>query len=109
MKVGDILENKKIICNKCYGEIENKNNLLTTFKFFKIVPYHSKCYSEELKSLNTFVISNKPINGMGSNIFTIITTVLALILIFLGNKGFAFLLFIPLVRLYSLLMIENSI
>jgi hypothetical protein len=103
------LGTKKIICNKCSREIESKDNLVTTFKFIKIVPYHSKCYSNEIKSLKTLVISNQPINGMASNILTIFITILALILIFLGDKEFMFLLLMPLVRLYSLLMIENRI
>jgi hypothetical protein len=104
-----IIVEKKIICNKCSKEIENKYDLITTFKFIKIVPYHSKCYSEELKSINTILVSNKPINGMSSNVVTVIASFLAVILFFIGKQEFVLLLFVPLIRLYSLLMIENHV
>ena len=103
------MKNKKIICNKCAKEIKSKDELVTTFKFIKIVSYHSKCYSDELKSINTIFISNKPINAMVSNIVSITISILALILILLGNEEVIFLLIIPLVRLYSLIMIENHV
>lgn len=109
LKGGIILGNKKIICNKCSGRIKSKYNLVTTYKFIKIVPYHSQCYSDDLKSLNTIFVSNKPINGAFSNISTIIITIIAFILIFLGYRESILLFLMPLARLYSLFMIENRL
>jgi len=56
-------EKKTIYCQRCVGEITDKDDLVVTNNFLYIVPYHEECFSKELKGLSTIFIGNSPING----------------------------------------------
>jgi hypothetical protein len=62
---------KNISCEKCLQDIIDKDDLVVINKgLFSIVPYHYKCYVEEMKSFYSSLLS-KPINTRVSTIETI--------------------------------------
>ena len=103
------VKNRDIICKSCLTEIESREELVSVFDAFEIVPFHSACYSNQLKSYKSFFVSNEPINSMGYNIKAGLFGVVGLILIFIKDIRFLgiILMISPLIRLYSWFKIER--
>ena len=73
---------KTIYCEKCAGEITNRDDLVVTNNFLKIVPYHGECFSKELKGVSTILVGSSPINGTASNVSTIIAVIIGIAVLF---------------------------
>lgn len=108
---GTMREKKIIYCEKCVGEIKSKNDLVITNKFIYIVPYHEKCFSNELKGLSTIFVGNKPINGTSGNVGTVLAVILGIVVLFIQELRFlsAVSLLILCVRLYSWIHYERHL
>jgi phosphatidylglycerophosphate synthase len=84
------MTDKEIICSKCKKQITSREELVTTMKFFKIVPYHNRCFSEDLRTRKSFFVSNRPINvSFARTLFAIllITGLIIVYILMLDKKG----------------------
>lgn len=104
---------KVIYCEKCVGEIEHREDLVTSTSFLTIVPYHEKCYAKDLKGFKTISLSNYPINGITSNVATIIIFILGIIWLIVAEdleKWVSILFLVPVIyRLYSYIVFERHL
>ena len=102
---------KSIYCERCCGEIANKNDLIVTNKFLSIVPYHEKCFSKELKGLSTIFVSNVPINGTSSNVCLVILLIIGVISLFIKELRYvsALALISLCIRIYSWFQYERHL
>jgi len=68
-----------VLCNACKKPIRTKDELITSFYFLKIKPYHSSCYSKNLKSFRTILLNNYPINSIATMFHIILSSIMGLI------------------------------
>ena len=106
------MKNAKVICEKCNGVVESGEDLVTTTLFLPVVAYHEDCFVDHLKGSRGFILSGVPINGLYSNITTILCVILAIIsLVFF--ESMAILFFASLIpisyRLYSYFIYERPL
>jgi hypothetical protein len=103
--------NKTVYCNKCYGEITSRDDLVVTNKFLSIIPYHEKCYSGELKGLSTMAVGNKPINGTASNVSIIAAVIIGIVCLFIKELRYISVvsLLALCIRLYSWFQYERHL
>lgn len=105
-------KHRKVICERCAGEIESKEDLVTTLSLFTICAYHNECYANEIKGMRSLFVSNVPINGTYSTFGTILLTILLLgVVLFLELTPWVILLSLFFIgtRLYSYLAIERVV
>lgn len=105
------MSKKNVYCQKCSGLIIAREDLVVSITLFlAVVPYHESCFSNHLKGVQSFFISNAPINGVASNIVMVIVTIAVLFAFILGEIWIA-LLTIPLfvIRLYSYIAYERHL
>jgi len=97
------MKEKRIYCERCVGEITNREDLVVAFQLLEIVPYHSSCYSKSLKGFQTLFVGNEPVNGPIGTLKAIIFFIIVLILLFNPTIRFlgVILLIPPGIRLYS--------
>lgn len=105
------MKNKVILCKKCKGQIKDIDDLVVTNSFIWIVPYHARCFANQLKGLNTVHVGNKPINGTMGNTWTILSAILGIILLFVeGMRYLSIVLFLFIfVRFYSWFRYERHL
>lgn len=98
-----------VICEKCSDVIESKDELITTTLIFAVVPYHERCFANDLKGAKLFFLDNYPLNGFSGNFFFILSIIIGLLLlIFTENKWFSALALIPIAyRMYSYFFYER--
>ena len=109
----------QVICYSCKNPIKTKEDLITAIYFIFIKPYHSSCYSSNLKTLRTIFLKNRPINGISGTVGAILAPLIGifLFLVFADLKGWFFPIFIliffvfllPFIRLYSYYKFENPL
>lgn len=102
---------KTIYCHFCSGEIKSRDDLVVTDYFFRLVPYHSKCFANRLKSMETIFIDNKPVNGTMANVWVGIAIVFGTITLLIPETRYysiLFFLYLP-IRLYSWLKFERHL
>ena len=75
--------NKNVHCERCCGEITNKNELVVTNNFLSIVPYHEQCFTKKLKGVSTLFVGNSPINGTMWNIGTVLAIIIGIVVLFI--------------------------
>lgn len=88
---------KKVICERCNGEVTSEYDLVTDTNVFSVVAYHVDCYGKVLKQGKSFFLGNQPLNGAVSNFMTILLVIFTVILFF---TGYFFPVFILLVVLF---------
>ena len=102
---------KTIYCQRCVGEITDKDDLVVTNNFLSIVPYHAECFSKELKGLSTIFTGNSPINGTASNVSTVLAVIIGIVVLFISELRYISvisLLFLC-VRFYSWFQYERHL
>lgn len=107
----EMKKNKKIYCEKCCGEIINKDELVVTKYCLSIVPYHEACFAKELKGISTMVIGNSPINGTMSNIAIVLMVIIGISVLFIPEIRYISLmaLLILYIRFYSWFKYERHL
>lgn len=83
-------------CEKCLGEIELRDDLVTATMLFSVVPYHEDCYAKDLKGAKTLFLNNQPINGFSGNFMTLFAFVVGIWLVIFADGG---------MKLYSVLFL----
>lgn len=73
---------KKILCRRCNKEIRIKNDLVVSNTLFLCSPLHSSCYGKKFKGLNIGSYSY-PVNSLNFGIFTFVSILVSLMLIFI--------------------------
>lgn len=104
-------ENKVIYCEKCSGEITNRDDLVVTTNVFSVVPYHGKCFSRELKGLSGIVVGYTPINGIMGNLGAVLAAILGIAALFIKELRYISILstlFLG-IRLYSWFKYERHL
>ncbi|MBN2259298.1 MAG: hypothetical protein JW702_02010 [Clostridiales bacterium] len=90
------MKEKLVLCNKCGRMIESREDLVTAVNFVFVEPYHTKCYSRGVKSLNTVFLSNTPINGFMGNVSAVFSAILSFGFLFSSDmRIFSLIFFIP--------------
>lgn len=97
-----------VICEKCSGEIENRDDLVTAILLYFVVPYHEECYASDLKGAKTFFLDNQPLNGFSGNFIFILSIIIAFLWIFIADsKWYSIIALLPIgYRIYSYLIYE---
>lgn len=106
------MKHTKVICEKCNGEVVSSADLVTDTYVVGVVAYHERCYVQDIKGGRSFFLSNVPLNGFASNLTTIFTIIIALLLAIFADseRVIALLAIIPLgYRLYSYLVYERHL
>lgn len=104
---------KEIYCEKCSGQINDREELVTSTVFFFVAPFHEQCFSKSLKGWQTIYLGNVPINGLSGNIRALVALIAAIILFLTTNGTYTLisilLLIVPILRLYSWLAYERYV
>ncbi|MFD1017618.1 hypothetical protein [Thalassobacillus hwangdonensis] len=69
---------RTIICHYCKKKIVDRDELITGARWFKVKPFHMKCFGQLEEETAVFVKSWKPLNGIPGN-----TSFLIMLAIFL--------------------------
>lgn len=101
---------KKVICERCNGEVTQEYDLVTDTNVLSVVAYHVECYGKDLRQGKAFFLGNEPLNGKVFNFITILSVILSTILFFTINFFYG-LLPLPLLfyRGYSFFVYERPI
>lgn len=75
---------KKVICERCNGEVTQEYDLVTDTNALSVVAYHVECYGSVLKQGKSIFLGNQPLNGAVSNFMTVLAVFFTVILIFTG-------------------------
>jgi hypothetical protein len=102
------MSEQMVICEKCAGAIKNRDDLVTAVLIYAIVPYHEKCYANDLKGAKSFFLDNQPLNGFSGNFIFILSIIIAFLwLLFGDSKWYALIALLPIgYRLYSYFVYE---
>jgi hypothetical protein len=101
---------KEMHCESCLLPIENRDDLITVWAFFKVRPYHRSCYENSLKGAALFV-GNQPINGFSGNLTAFAAFIVAWVPLFTNVTPAISIVccLIVLMRLYSFLRFEKQL
>lgn len=61
-----------VYCRYCYEDIKDRDELVTATNYFRIHPYHYRCFEEVEQETIATVRSWKPLNGPMGNITFVI-------------------------------------
>ncbi len=112
---------ERVMCRACNREIKKAGDLIVSWYFVFVRPYHASCYAKNLLSLRTVFMKNYPINGISGTIGAIFAAVIGIVFFFLALFSgsianlafyliFAVIVFItPVVRLYSYYKYEKPL
>lgn len=78
-------DRESIICHECGLPIESQRDLIVTWSFLILRPFHTACYGEALKDERTFRLSNYPMNGPWATLWAVIGGLLAFIFLLLPS------------------------
>lgn len=105
-------EDKLILCEKCAGRIQSRDDLITTLAPIRLVAYHNRCFAEEIKGFQGFFMDHSPVNGtlstIGAVIFAIVV-LLSFLFDWLPWYGHVFLSLFCAVRLASWISYERHV
>ena len=104
------MKRRKVICEKCYGEIESSEELVTDILVLSVVAYHEKCYGSDLKRGGGLILSGQPLNGWMGNATFILSLIFSIVVLISFQDWFLLFLvsLIPIVyRLYSYFYYER--
>lgn len=100
------------ICRYCYKEIQDRDELVTASNWFRIRPFHYRCFELVEQDTRTIAGAWSPINGRVGLITVVLMVVLAVVLLtteLLGGIGdlIGLLALYPvLLRVFSYLLFE---
>ncbi|MFQ3543418.1 hypothetical protein Q7A53_04980 [Halobacillus rhizosphaerae] len=106
---------KPIICRYCSKEIRDRDELVTASNWFRIRPYHFRCFSLLEQDTKTVAGAWTPINGRTGLVTVLIMVVLSIVMLgtsLLGGIGdlIGILALYPvLLRLISFITIESRL
>ncbi|WP_035509952.1 hypothetical protein [Halobacillus karajensis] len=78
------------ICRYCYKEIQDRDELITASNWFRIRPYHFRCFELLEQDTKTIAGTWTPINGRVGMVTVILMGILAVVLLMthlLGRIG----------------------
>lgn len=64
-----------ITCWECGEPIESREDLITSWRWLAVRPFHSPCYAKTLKGFRTIFTYNYPINGFSGNFAAVVGVV----------------------------------
>lgn len=104
---------KVVTCSSCNGVIKYRDEFVAGLFFVAIIPYHTDCFSRELKKSTALVLANEPINGVLGTFSAVVSGLASLGFLFFGVglfKWFALLLAIPtLYRMMAYVLYERHL
>ncbi|MTI49864.1 hypothetical protein [Sporosalibacterium faouarense] len=102
---------KFIHCEKCKGQINNKEELVVTTILFDIVAYHDECFSKDIKKAKGLFIDNRPINGSLGNIGVVVSLILIPLAYYVLEYRFLAFVFLlaPLIKFISWFKYERHL
>ncbi|HLC62454.1 MAG TPA: hypothetical protein VJI52_05560 [Candidatus Nanoarchaeia archaeon] len=68
----------QVICHSCKKPIKSDKDLVTALYVFLVMSYHSACYSNRLKSIETVFLKNYPVNGVSGTLSAVIAPIFGL-------------------------------
>lgn len=78
------------ICRYCYKEIQDRDELVTASNWFRVRPFHYRCFELVEQGTRTIAGTWTPVNGRAGLVTVILMVVLALVLLatdLLGGIG----------------------
>lgn len=92
---------KPVFCDHCKKPIEDKDELVTATYYFRIKPFHFRCFEKYIKHSAHGAFTYRQINGTTGNISFLLTIVLALIVTVIGQYSW--------IRLFGILILTYSL
>ncbi|WP_181349325.1 hypothetical protein [Thalassobacillus sp. CUG 92003] len=68
---------KSNICRYCYKEIRDRDELITASNWFRLRPFHYRCFELLEQDTRTIAGNWSPVNGSAGNVTTVLMTILA--------------------------------
>jgi len=101
-----------VYCRYCFKDIHDRDELVTATNWFRIRPYHYRCFEEVEQETIATVLTWKPLNGpMGNITFTILLAFVGLMALTdlfgeIGNLLGALSLYPIIIRILSVFIYE---
>ncbi|MFC7062717.1 hypothetical protein [Halobacillus seohaensis] len=103
------------VCRYCFKEIRDRDELVTASNWFRIRPFHYRCFELVEEDTKTIAGTWKPINGRAGLVNVFLMLVLAVWMLTTGTLGvigdlLGFLALYPiLLRVLSFVLIESRL
>ncbi|QAS51782.1 hypothetical protein [Halobacillus litoralis] len=103
------------VCRYCYKEIQDRDELITASNWFRVRPYHYRCFDLLEQDTRTIAGAWTPVNGRAGLITVILMVIFAAVLFmtdFLGSIGdlIAILALYPIfLRIFSFVVFESRL
>ncbi|GGD02764.1 hypothetical protein GCM10007216_36940 [Thalassobacillus devorans] len=78
---------KHVICHYCKKKVKDRDELVTASNWFRIKPFHYKCFKEQEQEITVSINAWNPVNGPAGNLSFIIMFVLAVWMLFTDTLG----------------------
>lgn len=72
---------KDVVCVDCFEKVESRDDLVTSFRWLSVKPFHAACYAKSIRGLRSFFVNNYPINGAMYMVGAVITSLIGLFLV----------------------------
>lgn len=111
---GDTRMDSKI-CKYCKKEIKDRDELVTASNWFRVRPFHYRCFQKLEQETSAMWLAWTPVNGPSGNVTVLLMLVLAIWMLVTNTLGLIgdligiLALYPILLRLISLFSIENKI
>ncbi|ARI78187.1 hypothetical protein [Halobacillus mangrovi] len=69
------------ICRYCYKEIQDRDELVTASNWFRVRPYHYRCFEKLSQETETVGGNWTPVNGMTGLVTVILMLILAAVML----------------------------
>ena len=73
---------KDVVCVDCFEKVERRDDLVTSFRWMAVKPFHAACYAKSIRGLRSFFVNNYPINGAMYMVGVVISLLIGLFVVF---------------------------
>lgn len=67
----------QVLCSECLDPIETNADLVVSWRWFAVRPFHRECYVDALKDHRDFFVGNHVINSWSGDIGAVLSLLLA--------------------------------
>ncbi|SFG46210.1 hypothetical protein SAMN05216353_14518 [Halobacillus alkaliphilus] len=76
------------ICRYCYKEIRDRDELITASNWFRVRPYHYRCFELLEQDTKTIAGAWTPVNGLTGMVTTVLMMILSVLMFTTNILGF---------------------
>ncbi|MFC0523348.1 hypothetical protein ACFFGV_07100 [Pontibacillus salicampi] len=104
-----------VYCRYCTKDVEERQQLVTATNYFRILPYHRRCFEKVEEETIALTRSFKPVNGLAGNVTAFVLLAVALLFAFtpllsmIGNVIAVLCLYPVVLRVISYFLYERRV